>query len=54
MLHDNYSPVAWGGTGERWDFMQLHNGGRESRVHRLIQAYAMGAGRTRQPGLQEG
>ncbi|MGB5136342.1 MAG: N-acetylmuramoyl-L-alanine amidase [Prochlorococcaceae cyanobacterium] len=22
-LHDNYGPVIWGGTGERWDFLQL-------------------------------
>jgi hypothetical protein len=27
LLHDNYGPVAWGGTGERWDFLQLSNNG---------------------------
>jgi hypothetical protein len=27
LMHDNYGPVAWGGTGERWDFMQLRKGG---------------------------
>jgi hypothetical protein len=26
-LHDNYGPVIWGGTGERWDFLQLSKGG---------------------------
>lgn len=26
-MHDNYGPVAWGGTGERWDFLQLRKGG---------------------------
>ena len=25
--HDNYGPVSWGGTGERWDLLQLHRGG---------------------------
>lgn len=27
VMHDNYGPMAWGGTGEHWDFMQLCNGG---------------------------
>jgi hypothetical protein len=27
LMHDNYGPVAWGGTGERWDLMQLTKGG---------------------------
>ncbi|MCP9887003.1 N-acetylmuramoyl-L-alanine amidase [Cyanobium sp. ATX 6A2] len=26
-MHDNYGPVIWGGTGERWDFLQLSKGG---------------------------
>lgn len=26
-LHDNYGPVIWGGTGERWDFLQLTKNG---------------------------
>jgi len=25
--HDNYGPVIWGGTGERWDLLQLEKGG---------------------------
>jgi len=25
--HDNYGPVIWGGTGERWDFLQLEKAG---------------------------
>lgn len=24
--HDNYGPVAWGGTGERWDLAKLYQG----------------------------
>ncbi len=27
LLHDNYGPVIWGGTGERWDLLQLERGG---------------------------
>lgn len=27
IAHENYGPVAWGGTGERWDFMTLSKGG---------------------------
>ena len=27
VMHDNYGPVIWGGTGERWDFLQLEKGG---------------------------
>ncbi|EDY39370.1 conserved hypothetical protein [Cyanobium sp. PCC 7001] len=26
-MHDNYGPVIWGGSGERWDFLQLSKGG---------------------------
>ncbi|MFO7630249.1 MAG: N-acetylmuramoyl-L-alanine amidase [Prochlorococcaceae cyanobacterium] len=26
-MHDNYGPLIWGGTGERWDFLQLSKGG---------------------------
>ncbi len=25
--HDNYGPVIWGGSGERWDFLQLRRNG---------------------------
>ena len=27
VMHDNYGPVIWGGTGERWDLLQLTKGG---------------------------
>ena len=27
VMHDNYGPVVWGGTGERWDLLQLQPGG---------------------------
>ena len=26
-MHDNYGPVIWGGTGERWDLLQLSKNG---------------------------
>ena len=26
-MHDNYGPVIWGGTGERWDLLQLDRHG---------------------------
>ena len=26
-MHDNYGPVIWGGTGERWDLLQLAKNG---------------------------
>ena len=26
-MHDNYRPVIWGGTGERWDLLQLSKNG---------------------------
>ena len=30
-MHDNYGPVIWGGTGERWDLLQLvKNGATDS------------------------
>lgn len=28
--HDNYGPVPWGGTGERWDFMTLKKNGPDN------------------------
>lgn len=36
IMHDNYGPMLWGGTGERWDLWQLerngsHNGGEQLR-----------------------
>ena len=27
LMHDNYGPVVWGGTGERWDLLQLEKNG---------------------------
>lgn len=27
VMHDNYGPVIWGGTGERWDLLQLERDG---------------------------
>ena len=27
VVHDNDGPVIWGGTGERWDLLQLEKGG---------------------------
>ena len=27
VMHDNYGPVIWGGTGERWDLLQLEKDG---------------------------
>lgn len=30
IAHENYGPVSWGGTGERWDFMQLTKGGSDN------------------------
>ena len=42
-MHDNYGPVIWGGTGERWDFLQLTKGGPPTggdelreRIRRLL------------------
>ena len=26
-MHDNYVPVIWGGSGERWDLLQLEKNG---------------------------
>ena len=27
VMHDNYGPMIWGGTGERWDLLQLEKSG---------------------------
>lgn len=40
--HDNYGPVAWGGTGERWDLLQLVEGGEPDggeQLRRRIRAF---------------
>ncbi len=45
ILHDNYGPVAWGGSGERWDFMQLRKGGPDDGgavLRQKIRAYLRG------------
>jgi hypothetical protein len=33
--HENYGPVIWGGTGERWDLLQLEKGGPPSGGEQL-------------------
>ncbi|MEX0588701.1 MAG: N-acetylmuramoyl-L-alanine amidase, partial [Cyanobium sp.] len=35
--HDNYGPVIWGGTGERWDLLQLSKGGPPTGGEQLRQ-----------------
>jgi hypothetical protein len=35
VMHDNYGPVIWGGTGERWDLLQLEKGGASDGGDRL-------------------
>lgn len=37
LLHDNYGPVIWGGTGERWDLLQLEKGGPPTGGEQLRQ-----------------
>jgi len=37
VMHDNYGPVIWGGTGERWDFLQLAKGGPPTGGEQLRQ-----------------
>ena len=55
-MHDNYGPVIWGGTGERWDLLQLKkNGpidGGEQLRHR-IQALMRRSGAGTQQGALE-
>lgn len=44
--HENYGPVAWGGTGERWDFMTLSKGGPDDAgdvLRERIRAFYGGA-----------
>jgi len=45
VMHDNYGPVNWGGTGERWDLLHLEKGGPPTggeqlreRVRQLLRA----------------
>jgi hypothetical protein len=35
--HDNYGPVIWGGTGERWDLLQLEKNGPPTGGEQLRQ-----------------
>lgn len=50
--HDNYGPQEWGGTGERWDFMQLSEGGASDAgnvLRKKILGYYRGAPDTSKP-----
>jgi len=53
---DNYGPVIWGGTGERWDFLQLEKGGPPTggeqlreRIRRLVSKAADAEGKAASP-----
>ncbi len=37
ILHDNYGPMIWGGTGERWDLLQLEANGSSNGGDQLRQ-----------------
>ena len=39
-MHDNYGPVIWGGTGERWDLLQLEPHGPGDGGEQLRQRIA--------------
>ena len=39
-MHDNYGPVIWGGTGERWDLLQLEPNGASDGGDQLRQRIA--------------
>lgn len=53
VMHDNYGPVVWGGTGERWDLLQLEkNGpldGGEQLRQRIRELMAGGTSQTHSP-----
>ena len=51
-MHDNYGPVIWGGTGERWDFLQLSRNGPPTGGEQLRQRIR--ADLEAQPGLEAG
>ena len=34
-MHDNYGPVIWGWTGERWDLLQLFKNGANDEGEQL-------------------
>ncbi|QNG27742.1 N-acetylmuramoyl-L-alanine amidase [Synechococcus sp. HK01-R] len=56
LMHDNYGPVVWGGTGERWDLLQLEkNGpldGGEQLRRRIRELMAGGTSQTPRPPSQ--
>ena len=37
VMHDNYGPMIWGGTGERWDLLQLQKNGPSDGGEQLRQ-----------------
>ena len=37
VMHDNYGPMIWGGTGERWDLLQLEKNGTSDGGEQLRQ-----------------
>ena len=44
-MHDNYGPMIWGGSGERWDLLQLNRNGPTDGGEQLragIQAFMRG------------
>jgi len=47
-MHDNYGPVIWGGTGERWDLLQLEKNGPTDGGAR-IRAILAGTAETTSP-----
>ena len=51
-MHDNYGPVIWGGTGERWDLLQLNKGGPATGGEQLRERIrALLAGDASAPGF---
>ena len=57
--HDNYGPVIWGGTGERWDLLQLEKGGPPTggeqlrqRVRQILRGEAGGVGEVGAAGAE--
>ena len=56
VMHDNYGPVVWGGTGERWDLLQLEKNGSldggEQLRQRIRELMAGGTSQTPSPSSQ--
>lgn len=45
VMHENYGPVPWGGTGERWDFLCLQKNGPKDggdQLRRMIRDQFVG------------